>query len=49
MLKERVATLEHVCRRLVEIDDGVYELPDLAIKVLARSCQAMLGNETEMK
>lgn len=48
-LKERVATLEHVCRRLVEIDDGVYELPDLAIKVLARSCQAMLGNETEMK
>lgn len=49
LLKERVATLEHVCRRLVEIDDGVYELPDLAIKVLARSCQAMLGNETEMK
>ena len=29
------------CRRLIEIDDGVYELPDLAIKVLARSCRAM--------
>jgi hypothetical protein len=29
--------------------DGVYELPDLAIKVLARSCREMLGNETEMK
>ena len=37
------------CRRLIEIYDGVYELPDLAIKVLARSCREMLGNETEMK
>jgi hypothetical protein len=44
-LKERVATLEHICRRLVEIDDGVYELADLAIKVLARSCRAMLAKK----
>jgi hypothetical protein len=44
-LKERVATLEYICRRPVEIDDGVYELADLAIKVLARSCRAMLAKK----
>ena len=48
-LQARIAALESVCRRLIEIDDGVYELPDLAIKVLARSCRKMLGNKTEMK
>ena len=31
-LKERVATLEHACPRLVEIDDGVCELPGDAWK-----------------
>jgi len=48
-LQARIAALESVCRRLIEIDDGVYELPDLAIKVLARSCRGMLGNKTEIK
>jgi hypothetical protein len=48
-LQARIAALESVCRRLIEIADGVYELPDLAIKVLARSCRGMLGNKTEMK
>jgi hypothetical protein len=46
-LQARIAALESVCRRLIEIDDGVYELPDLAIKVLARSCREML--ETRRK
>ena len=36
-LQARIAALESVCRRLIEIDDGVYELPDLAIKVLTRA------------
>ena len=48
-LQARIAALESVCRRLIEIDDSVYELPDLAIKVLARSCREMLGNKMEMK
>ena len=31
-LQARIAALESVCRRLIEIDDGVYELPGDAWK-----------------
>ena len=43
---EKDAQIEQL-RARIEIDDGVYDLPDPAIKVLARSCREML--ETRRK